>query len=74
MTRRSGAAAVLAAAAVLLLTGCGPQAAGPDRAGQVRQDDGQVRQDDGQGPQMRQRLDAAESAAAAADTDAAQNG
>ncbi|WP_407911836.1 hypothetical protein [Kitasatospora sp. NE20-6] len=66
MTRRAGAAAALAAAAVLLLTGCGPQAGGPDRAGQVQQDDGQ-------GPQMQQKLDAAESAAAAADADAVQN-
>ncbi|MEV6206381.1 hypothetical protein [Kitasatospora sp. NPDC051914] len=66
VSRRAGAAvAALAAAAALLLTGCGPHGDGAGKAVQSQQDDGTQ--------QMQQKLDAAESAAAQADTDATQN-
>ncbi|GGV43083.1 hypothetical protein GCM10010495_70850 [Kitasatospora herbaricolor] len=63
--RATVAAAVLAAAAALLLTGCGPGANPPGKAAATA--------DDGQVQQMRQKVDAAESAAAQADSDATQN-
>ncbi|MCX5215209.1 hypothetical protein OG689_39130 [Kitasatospora sp. NBC_00240] len=63
--RVGAAAAVLAVAAALLLTGCGPSAKSPGKAAATA--------DDGQVQQMQQKVDAAESAAAQADSDATQD-
>ncbi|WP_145794964.1 hypothetical protein [Kitasatospora atroaurantiaca] len=66
--RATAAVAALAAAAALLLTGCGPTAATPDRAAQSAPGGG-----DSQLKDMQQKVDAADSAAAEADSDATQN-
>ncbi|MEU3409141.1 hypothetical protein ABZ766_35065 [Streptomyces sp. NPDC006670] len=64
--RGAVALAALAAGAVLLLTGCG---GGADARPKAEQSAGA----DGQAADMQAKLDAAESAAAQADTDASQN-
>ncbi len=64
--RRATAFAALAAGAALLLTGCG---GGSDAQPKAEQSAGA----DGQAQDMQAKLDAADSAASQADTDASQN-
>ncbi|MGW7101818.1 hypothetical protein [Streptomyces sp. NPDC054838] len=67
MTGRAAAGlAALAAAAVLLLTGCGPGAEAQPKAPRPVSDDARAKE-------MQDTLDAADSAADQADTDATQN-
>ncbi|GHB55802.1 hypothetical protein GCM10010347_27230 [Streptomyces cirratus] len=67
MTGRAAAGfAALAAGAVLLLTGCGPGASAQPKAPRSVSDDAKVKE-------MQDKLDAADDAAAQADTDATQN-
>jgi len=66
--RAAAAVAALAAATALLLTGCGPTAATPDRASQSAPGG-----DDAQLKDMQQKVDAADNAAAEADSDSTQN-
>ncbi|MDJ0385166.1 hypothetical protein [Streptomyces sp. G-G2] len=69
LPRRAGAAlAVLAAGTALLLTGCSPGAHAQPAARQPSSAADRAQLDD-----MRQKMDAAESAAAEADADATQN-
>ncbi|WP_329485406.1 hypothetical protein OG618_02210 [Kitasatospora sp. NBC_01246] len=82
---RAGATAVLAAAAALLLTGCGPGAAAPGKAAATADPAGRAAATagppgraaatagDGQVQEMQQKVDAAESAVAQADSDATQD-